>query len=119
MSIDKEITKSWIEKKIHEKAVKRYENEINQAYNQLKDSVVGELSIKNPPKYWKLNGYNGHLRSGDDSYDSLKEEVFSAMFEDYDEFKKQKIAEHEREETDVVLNSIKGISAFLDDVDNN
>lgn len=48
MSKDKETTKSWIEKRIHEKAVKRYENEINQAYNQLKDSVLGELSIKKP-----------------------------------------------------------------------
>ena len=46
MKKDKAITKSWIEKRIHEKAVNRYENEINQAYNDLKDSVVGELSIK-------------------------------------------------------------------------
>ena len=52
MKKDKAITKSWIEKRIHEKAVNRYENEINQAYNDLKDSVVGELSIKKST--WRL-----------------------------------------------------------------
>lgn len=34
MNKDKAITKSWIKKRIHEKAVKRYDNAINQAYNQ-------------------------------------------------------------------------------------
>lgn len=57
MNKDKEITKSWIEKKIHEKAVKRYENEINQAFKLSKDSVVGKLFIGNIPKDYWLNSF--------------------------------------------------------------
>lgn len=111
MNKNKVITKSWIEKGLHEKAVKRYENEINQAYNQLKDSVLGCLSIKNPPKVWV---YNRHLNSADDVYYDAKEEAFSAIFKDYDKLKKRKIAEYEQEEADAILNSITGISDFLD-----
>lgn len=36
MNKNKVITKSWIEKRIHERAIKLYENSINETYNQLK-----------------------------------------------------------------------------------
>lgn len=115
MNKEKAITKSWIEKRIHEKAVKRYENEINQAFNQLKYSVVGELYLKNSPKDW----VDLPLKDRNDYYYDLKEEIFSDIFEDYDEFKKEKIEKYEQEETDIVLNSITGISDFLGNIDNN
>ena len=112
MKKDKTITKSWIKKRIHEKAVKRYENEINQVYNQLKNSVVGELSIKNPPENWQHP-----LKSLNEDYCDSKEKQFSAIFKDYDEFKKKQIKKYEQEETDAILHSITGISDFLDDAD--
>lgn len=111
---DRAITKSWIEKRIHEKAVNRYENEINQAYNDLKDSVLGELSIKNPPEYCQHP-----LKSLNEDYCDSKEKQFSAIFKDYDEFKQKLIKKYEQEETDAVLHSITSISDFLDDADNN
>lgn len=103
MGIDKAIAKSWIEKRIHGKAVKRYENEINQAYNDLRDSVVGKLAIKNLPKCKKP------LKVGDDSCHDFKskEEVFSAIFEGYDAFKKRTIEDYEQEETDAIIKAIR------------
>lgn len=116
MSEDKVVTKSWIEKRIHEKAVKRYENEINQAFNQLKDSVVGELSLRKPLKDYLYNVALKYLDESDypkksEAFSTIfkrKEETFSSIFKDYDEFKKQKIEDYEQEETDTILKAIKG-----------
>ena len=98
MKKDEEIS-SWIEKRIHERAVKLYENSINEAYNDLKESMVGGLSLKNPPKYW---GYKKPLNYADDSYNASKEEIFSTIFEDYDAFKKKEIEYIEQDVTDQV-----------------
>ena len=57
MKKDKVVTKSETEKRIHEKTVKRYENGINQAFKLSKDSVVGKLTMKNPPKDYWLNSF--------------------------------------------------------------
>lgn len=113
MSKDKAIKKAWIRKEIHEKAVKRYENEVNQAYDQLKDSWGGELSVKNPPEGWQRSP----LKPNNEYYCYLKEKIFSSIFKGYDDFKKKKIAEYEQEETDAFLNLAKGIP-FMN-VDNN
>lgn len=90
MNKDKAVTKSRIEKRNHDKAVKRYDNEINQAYNQLKDSVVGELTPEDGR--CPLNSLN-------EPYSDFKEQVFADIFKNYDKFKKQKIAEFERTNT--------------------
>ena len=70
MTQDKVITKSWIEKRIHKKAVKRYENGINQAFKLSKDSVIGKLTMKNPPKDYWLNSF----KRVSDLYDSVSKE---------------------------------------------
>ena len=57
MKKDKVVTKSKIEKRNHEKTVKRYENGINQAFKLSKDSIVGKLTMKNPPKDYWLNSF--------------------------------------------------------------
>ena len=99
MNKNKVITKSWIEKRIHERAIILYENSINETYNQLKDSMVGGLPIKNPPKDW---GYKKPLNYADDYYNASKEEIFSTIFEDYDAFKKREIEHIEQDVTDQV-----------------
>ncbi|MDH5099771.1 helix-turn-helix transcriptional regulator [Lactobacillus kefiranofaciens] len=86
---DKAVTKSRIEKN-HDKAVKRYENEINQAYNQLKDSIVGELTPEDG---------RSPLNSLNEPYSDFKEQIFTNIFKNYGKFKKQKIAEFERTNT--------------------
>lgn len=112
MSEEKAISKSWIEKRIHEKAVKRWKDSINTAYNQLKDSVLGGLIIKNPPQNWctpsPLNALN-------DYYTDTKEKTFSTIFADFDEYKKKSIEKFEQEETDRLIASINGVKRFCDD----
>ncbi len=66
----KVINKSWIEKRNHEKTAKRYENGINQAFKLSKDSVVGKLAMKYPPKDYWLN----YFKRVSDLYDSVSKE---------------------------------------------
>lgn len=81
MKKDKKITKSRIEKREHKNTVKRHENGINQAFkhyehgiNQAfqlsKDSVVGKLAIKQPPKDYWLNSF----KRVSDLYDDASKE---------------------------------------------
>ena len=70
MNKAKVITKSWIEKRIHKKAVKLYKNGINQAFKLSKDSVVGKLTMKNPPKDYWLNSF----KRMSDLYDDVSKE---------------------------------------------
>ena len=70
MKKDKVVTKSEIEKRIHEKNVKHCENGINQAFKLSKDSVVGKLTMKNPPKDYWLNSF----KRVSDLYDDVSKE---------------------------------------------
>ena len=70
MTEDKVITKSKIEKRNHEKTVKRYENGINQAFKLSQDSVVGKFAIKNPPKDYWLSSF----KCVSDLYDGVSKE---------------------------------------------
>lgn len=69
MSKDEEIS-SWIEKRIHERAVTLYENGINQVFKLSKDSVVGKLAMENQPRDYWINSF----KRVSDLYDGVSKE---------------------------------------------
>lgn len=108
------ITKSWIEKGIHQRAVNRFEKEIMEIGLSLSRSVLGELEFKNKP----TDNYSAFKLSDlDHRYTTAEkvEAVFKTNFKDYDNFKIKKIAEYEEEETDRLLSSIDGLKDFIEE----
>lgn len=110
------ITKSWIEKAIHQKAVNRFEKEIVETGLSLSRSILKDLEFKNEP----ADNYSASKLSDlDHRYTTAErtEAFFKTNFKDYDNFKIKKIAEYEEEETDRLLSSIDGLKDFIEDRD--
>lgn len=108
------ITKSWIEKAIHQKAVDRFEKEIIKTGLSLSRSILKDLEFENEP----ADDYcTFKLRDLDYEYTTAKrvEALFKTNFKDYDNFRIEKIAEYEKEETDRLLSSIDGLKDFIED----
>lgn len=108
------ITKSWIEKAIHQKAVDRFEKEIIKTGLSLSRSILKDLEFENEPAD---DYYTFKLRDLDHEYTTAKrvEAIFKTNFKDYDNFRIEKIAEYEKEETNRLLSSIDGLKDFIED----
>lgn len=108
------ITKSWIEKAIHQKAVDRFKKEIIKTGLSLSRSILKDLEFENEPAD---DYYTFKLRDLDHEYTTAKrvEALFKTNFKDYDNFRIEKIAEYEKEETDRLLSSIDGLKDFIED----
>lgn len=108
------ITKSWIEKAIHQRAVNRFEKEIIETGLSLSRSILKDFEFKNEP----AGNYSAFkLRDLDHGYTTAErvEALFKTNFKDYDNFKIKKIAEYEEEETDRLLSSIDGLKDFIEE----
>ncbi|MCR1916228.1 hypothetical protein NSA03_02705 [Lactobacillus taiwanensis] len=108
------ITKSWIEKAIHQKAVDRFEKEIIKTGLSLSRSILKDLEFENEPadnyRAYKLSDFDhGYITA------ERVEAFFKTNFKDYDNFRIEKIAEYEKEETDRLLSSIDGLKDFIED----
>ncbi|MDK7067322.1 hypothetical protein QP359_02260 [Lactobacillus paragasseri] len=111
------ITKSWIEKAIHQRAVNRFEKEIIETGLSLSRSILKDLEFKNEPadnySAFKLSDLDHGYAA--ERVEAVFEAVFKTNFKDYDAFKIRKIAEYEKEETDRLLSSIDGLKDFIED----
>lgn len=99
--------KSFLEKRIHEQAVEEYDRKLSRAYEDLKDSILGDLVIDNYPKdkFFDKPALKG--------IDWVLEDVLRANASEYDQFKEAKIEEIEKKKTDQILDEIGGITDLL------
>lgn len=113
MSKEKAITKSLLEETIHNRAVRRWEQE---------SKMLCDALIRSPFSDSKLPVKSDHamrdyfvLGEVHTEYPDNCESILKALFADYDKVKDQTIKEYEQDEIDRILQSIGGISSFLED----
>lgn len=108
--MSEEINKTSLEKAIHEKATEKYMDEVQALQISLKNSPLSEA-------IFKMKGYTNGGMELDSLCDGTTYEfekwVLEPILKNYSEFKKEKIAEYERQETDNLLDSLEGIKEFI------
>lgn len=109
MSEEEIITKSYLEEAIHEKAVRHWEQESKRICDVLQNSPFRYSKIKTGPNmHSEINNFNLE-------YTENCETMLANLFEDYDEIREETIKDYVQEETDRLLESLDGISNFLNE----
>ena len=110
--MSEKITKSWIEKTIHEKAKQKFEDDIEILCRGLNQKPFLEaylnLPYENGYSYYKIDDLNN-------PYARQTRELFMKMlFRDYDKLKSETISKYEQQMTDRLLNDMSGLRNFLE-----
>lgn len=109
MSEEKAITKSYLEKAINVRAEKRWNQDIKLVCHNLQNSPFRYSKIKiGPNMHSEINNFNLE-------YPENCETILANLFEDYDEIREETIKDYVQEETDRLLESLDGISNFLNE----
>lgn len=117
MSEEKPITKSFLEQKIHEKAVEHWKSDVQRAFSSFENPLFDKLIIAGDLRKKLDAGNRATLQStlsGDYSY--YEQETFlRCLCSNYDETKKKTIKEYEQHNTDMILNSLSALGDYLND----
>ena len=119
MSEEKPITKSFLEQKIHEKAVKHWKSDVQRVFSSFKNPLFDDLGINDDLRE-KL-GYPVNRRptlqsalSGEYNYDD-QETFLRYLCANYDEVKESTIKKYEQRNTDMILGSLSELGDYLID----
>lgn len=117
MSEEKPITKSFLEQKIHEKAVEHWKSDVQRVFSSFRNPFFDNLLI-NKDLREKLNtGNEATLQStlsGDYNYNE-QEKFLRYLCPNYDEVKEKTIKKYEQNKTDMILNSLSALGDYLND----
>lgn len=117
MSEEKPITKSFLEQKIHEKAVEHWKSDVQRVFSSFRNPLFDNLLINKDLREKLDTGDHATLQStlsGD--YDYNEQEAFlRCICSNYDETKKRTIKEYEQRNTDMILNSLSSLGDYLND----
>lgn len=117
MSEEKPITKSFLEQKIHEKAVEHWKSDVQRVFSSFRNPFFDNLLI-NKDLREKLNtGNEATLQStlsGDYNYNE-QEKFLRYLCPNYDEVKEKTIKKYEQNNTDMILNSLSALGDYLND----
>ena len=117
MNEEKPITKSFLEQKIHEKAVEHWKDDVRRAFSSFRNPLFDNLLI-NKDLREKLDTDNRATLqselSGDYSYNE-QEAFLRCICSNYDDTKKRTIKEYEQRNTDMILNSLSSLGDYLND----
>ena len=108
------ITKSWIEKAIHEKAVRKYEDKVNQFFKTLSQTFFAGVRLK-------FHDKSGHYFDFDILEDKnfvseeIRDDFLHFLFKDYDALEERVIKQYERDITNNLLDDMSGLREFLED----
>lgn len=114
---EKPITKSFLEQKIHEKAVEHWEDDVRRAFSSFRNPIFDKLIIAGDLRKKLDTGDRATLQSelsGDYSYNE-QEAFLRCICSNYDETKKRTIKEYEQRNTDMILNSLSSLGDYLYD----
>ena len=117
MSEEKTITKSFLEQKIHEKAVEHWKSDVQRAFESFRNPLFDKLIIAGDLRKKLGTGDRATLQSelsGDYSYNE-QEAFLRCICSNYDETKKRTIKEYEQRNTDMILNSLSSLGDYLND----
>lgn len=117
MSEEKPITKSFLEQKIHEKAVEHWRSDVQRAFSSFKNPLFDKLIIAGDLREKLDTADRATLQSelsGDYSYNE-QEAFLRCLCSNYDETKKRTIKEYEQDNTDMILNSLSSLGDYLND----
>ncbi len=115
MSEEKPITKSFLEQKIHEKAVEHWKSDVQRAFSSFKNPIFEKLIIGGDLK--KELGYmHPTLQDLSGKYEYEEQETFLRFIcTNYEETKKETIKNYEQDNTDMILNSLSELGDYLND----
>ena len=114
---EKPITKSFLEQKIHEKAVERWKDDVRRAFRSFTNPLFDKLILAGDLRKKLDTGTRATLQSelsGDYSY-TEQEAFLRCICSNYDETKERTIKEYEQRNTDMILNSLSSLGDYLYD----
>lgn len=115
MSEEKPITKSFLEQKIHEKAVEHWKSDVQRVFESFANPLFDKLQLNDDLRE-KLNTGNHATLQGTLSYGYYGQEIFLRyLCPNYDEVKKETIKKYEQDNTDMILNSLSSLGDYLND----
>ena len=117
MSEEKPITKSFLEQKIHEKAVEHWKSDVQRVFSSFRNPLFDNLLINKDLREELDTGNHATLQSTLSSdYDYNKQEQFLRyLCPNYDELKEETIKKYEQNNTDMILNSLSALGDYLND----
>lgn len=111
--MSEKITKSWIEKAIHEKAKQRFENDVKRFFEKLSMTDFNQaplnFSSERTDNYYTIDDLNNNYCSHVD-----RELFMKFLFKDYDKLKSETINFYEQQMTDRLLDDMSGLRKFLE-----
>lgn len=111
MASEEKITKSFLEKAIHERAVNRWEQETKRICKTLAESPFSDSKL--PLNSVHVQEDYFVLGSRSIQYSYACEDILKALFDDYGKIKEKTIKEYEQDETQKLLDSLSGIGDYL------
>lgn len=114
---EKPITKSFLEQKIHEKAVEHWKDDVRRAFSSFSNPLFDKLILAGDLRKKLDTGTRATLQSelsGDYSY-TEQEAFLRCICSNYDETKERTIKEYEQRNTDMILNSLSSLGDYLYD----
>lgn len=115
MSEEKPITKSFLEQKIHEKAVEHWKSDVQRVFSSFRNPLFDKLIIGGDLA--KELGYSRpNLQSLSGEYEYEEQETFLRFIcTNYEKTKKETIKKYEQNNTDMILNSLSALGDYLND----
>lgn len=117
MSEEKPITKSFLERKLHEKAVEHWKSDVQRVFESFANPLFDKLQLNDDLKE-KLGYGKGNFATLQSalSYGYSDQEIFLRyLCPNYDEVKKETIKKYEQNNTDMILNSLSALGDYLND----
>lgn len=115
MSEEKPITKSFLEQKIHEKAVEHWKSDVQRIFSSFKNPIFDKLIIGGDLAK-ELDYMDPTLQDLSGKYEYEEQETFLRFIcNNYEETKKETIKKYEQDNTDMILNSLSSLGDYLND----
>lgn len=110
--MSEKITKSWIEKTIHEKAEQKFEDDVADFFRTLNMTNFTQaplnFSSEDTDANFTIDVLNDYCSHTD------RERFMKMLFKDYDKLKSETISFYEQKITDRLLNDMSGLRKFLE-----
>ena len=115
MSEEKPITKSFLEQKIHEKAVEHWKSDVQRVFSSFRNPLFDKLTVGGDLRK-ELRYSDPTLQSLSGEYEYNEQEIFLRyLCPNYDEVKEKTIKKYEQNNTDMILNSLSALGDYLND----
>ena len=117
MNEEKPITKSFLEQKIHEKAVEHWKDDVRRAFSSFTNPLFDKLILAGDLRKKLDTDTRATLQStlsGDYSYNE-QEAFLRCICSNYYETKERTIKEYEQRNTYMILNSLSSLGDYLYD----